>query len=354
MRRNLLVVAFSLTMLTSSIQTANAGLNAPIDLNNSRVVPIFHLWNSGTSGFAGGSGYLYSSRIVLTAAHGNYGFEKNGNRVLKEPPAIMVGQPNSSAKDLNGRVKVIKTFVGDYKLGSYFGGLNDFIVYVLEKDLAIMKPSKLLTVEIKRELVQSQAQVTFHGYGEYRDRCAPNEKTPCTRNWDDPNYRTSEFPRKSNINLAPLSAFPWIPQQALTELGDEVLVSNHNACPGDSGGPITTTYKDEEIYLGQGLNGAFVYACGAGVTKAQNNDAQSFGQFSPVHKHLDLITQAEAFVLTKIASENASQVAKTTAVKLGSKCLQKNKVFVSGKTKLICLPNKKILTWQIQQPTIKR
>jgi len=50
------------------------------------------------------------------------------------------------------------------------------------------------------------------------------------------------------------------------------------------------------LYLGQGLNGANVYACGAGNAKAKENQSQSLGYFSPVYKHLDLISQAEALV----------------------------------------------------------
>lgn len=354
MKRSLVTVVLSLLASLYSTESLNAGLNAPINLDNPRVVPILHLWNSEATLFAGGSGYLYSSRIVFTAAHGNYSFDKDGNRYLKEPPVIMVGRPNSSAANLGGRVKVVKTFVGDYKAGKNFGGLNDFIVYVLEKDLVSIKSSKLLTAEIERKLVESKAEVAFHGYGEYRNRCMPDEKTPCIRQWDDPNYRTSEFPRESVLNLAPLSAFSWIPQQARAELGVEVLISNHNACPGDSGGPITTIYENEDIYLGQGLNGAYVYACGLGVTKAQENDEQSFGWFSPVHKHMDLIAQAEDFVAKQIAIENSFQSETKTSAKLGSKCLKKNQVITSGKTKLTCVPNKKNLTWQIKNPPPRR
>ena len=114
----------------SSISPANAGLNAPINLDNPRVVPIY----GGPFDAASWSGYLYSSRVIFSAAHSNYKFDSNGNRILNEPAVITVGRPNSSAKDFNGRVKVIKTFVGDYKM-SKVDALNDFIVYVLEKDL---------------------------------------------------------------------------------------------------------------------------------------------------------------------------------------------------------------------------
>jgi hypothetical protein len=80
-----------------------------------------------------------------------------------------VGLPNSSAKSTQGRVKVLKTFVPNDFKRSPVGSVNDFAVLVLEKDLVQIKPAKLLNAEIEVELVNSRAEVVFHGYGEYRD-----------------------------------------------------------------------------------------------------------------------------------------------------------------------------------------
>ena len=95
---------------------------------------------------------------------------------------------------------MIKTFVADFKPAQ-----NDFIIYVLEKDLVPMQPSKLLTAEIEKELTNAKAKVNFHGYGEYRDRCAPGEKNPCRKNLYNPNHKPSELPRIMTMNLAPFS-----------------------------------------------------------------------------------------------------------------------------------------------------
>ena len=48
-----------------------------------------------------------------------------------------------------------------------------------------------------------------------------------------------------------------------------------------------TIYKGERIYLGMGLDGNEGYACGA--SGSLGNKPNSFGHFSPVYKHLDLI-----------------------------------------------------------------
>ena len=280
-------------LLIQSISPANASLGAQVNLDNPRVVPIFG--QDGASEvrlMAGWSGFLYSPRIVFSAAHSHYRFDNNGNRILNEPAFITVGKPNSSAKSAEGRVKVIKTFVANF---TQFG--NDFIVLVLDRDLATVSPAKLMTAEIEAELVNARAEVVFHGYGEYRDRCAPGEKNPCKKDWDNLNQRTSELPRIARLNLAPLSDsyFSWLPGNIRAEL-QETVISNPQGCPCDSGGPITTAYKGELLYLGMGLDAGNVYACGAGDTKSKENDPDSFGWFSPIYKHLDLLKEAEAFV----------------------------------------------------------
>jgi hypothetical protein len=91
----------------------------------------------------------------------------------------------------------------------------------------------------------------------------------------------------------------WMDSQKMSEMANERFISNPQGCPGDSGGPITTIYKGERIYLGMGLDGNEGYACGA--SGSLGNKPNSFGHFSPVYKHLDLIKEAEAFVAQQSA-----------------------------------------------------
>jgi hypothetical protein len=313
MRKAGLALLSIIALIFSSIPVAQAALNAEVNLDNPRVVPLFGQESaSQVSTTVGWSGFLYSPRIILSAAHSHYRFDNSRNRVLSEAPFITVGKPNSSAKDTEGRVKVVKTFVGNYRLGS-IGGLDDFIVLVLEKDLVSVPPAKLMTPEIEEELVNARAEVSFHGYGEYRDRCAPGQTNPCPKDRNNPNHGTSELPRINKINLAPKSAFPWLQGDALADAANETLVSNHKACSGDSGGPITTNYKGDLLYLGQGLNGMNVYACGAGNGPVGGGHPQEMGLFSPVHRHLGLIKQAEEFVANEKKLEAAKQEADAKA-----------------------------------------
>jgi hypothetical protein len=334
MRKRSLAALIAATMLISAAPISHAALDAPINLDNPRVVPIWGAQSEaqGASNRGWWSGYLYSSRIVLTAAHSTYTFDSNGNRQVNEPPFIMVGKPNSNVKDPIGAVKVIKTFVGDYKLSKFGMGVNDFIVYVLEKDLVPMPPSKLMTVDIERELVTGKSEVSYHGYGEYRDRCAPGEKAPCKKDWNNPNQSGSELPRVNKINLAATADFTWMTADVKADLESEAVISNHKACSGDSGGPITTMYQGVLLYLGQGLNGSNVYACGAGNAQSKDNDLQSYGFFSPVHKHLDLIKEAEALVK---AEAEAKAKAEAEAKAKAEAAMKKKSTIICTKGKLV-------------------
>ncbi len=313
MRRFIKILTLSL-LFSQILTPANASIS-PINLENPRVVPVFgRIQIQGVTVDAVWSGYLYSPRIIFTAAHSNYTFDNNGNRILSGMAVDTVGKPNSNAFDKTGRVKVIKTFVGDYKQ-SLAGDVNDFIVYVLERDLVPISKGNLLTAEIEKELVAVQSEVKIHGYGEYQDRC-PGQPSPC-KPLTDPKMRVSEFPRSPTgiMKLVAPSYFPWMSPHTITSLANETLVSENFGCSGDSGGPVTIVYKGTPYYLGSALNSSNTRSCGAGRV---DDPTKAYAYFSPVYKHLDLIKAAEDFI-----EANPATTSKTTITCSKSKSVKK-------------------------------
>ena len=284
---------------------ANAGYNAEVDLSNPRVVPIYGSSSATPPNIgdqASYSGFLYSSRIVFSAAHSEIQFDREGNKTNRGANYVFIGKPNSTAGDYSGLVKVEKRFVAkNYRFNN--ATLDDFAIYVLEKDLITAPPVKLLTPELEIEIRESQTPIKMHGYGEYKDRCDPDEKLPCSSK-----YKKTLQPRSLTSKLLTLTEAETIVGYKRSQLTGHLIILNGKAgfgCGGDSGGSITSTYKNEFIYLATTPNGLSSYACGA----SDGYDGKSgINYASPVYKHLDIVKEAEEYVATALAQEAKAKV----------------------------------------------
>jgi len=301
------ILAISLFGFSAS---SNAGLNAAIDLTNPRIVPMY---GSNTvvppnmAVDANYSGFLYSSRIVFSAAHSEYYFDNNGQKIDRAPKEIFVGKPNSQAGDLLGAVRVIKRFIAkNYRFDS--ATLGDFVVYVLEKDLVDIDEAKLLTPEIEKELIESETPIKMHGYGEYLDRCLPGEELPCTFKG-----KKTDLPRSLTSKLINLKTAEKIVGYERPQLSTSLIINNGKAgfgCGGDSGGSITASYKGELLYLATTPNGMNGYACGA---SGFYDGKGGINYSSAVYNHLDVISEAKEFLVGVIAEENRLREAEKAA-----------------------------------------
>lgn len=325
--RYLLVSAFLLSFLAP----AQAGLNAEIDLSNPRIVPMYN--SDMQSGIRKGdqasySGFLYSSRIVFSAAHSEYTFDEAGNKIFSKSPYLFVGKPNTKAGDYSGAVRVIQRFIAkNYRYQN--GTLDDFVVYVLEKDLISAAPVALLTPEVELEMTEAGSPITMHGYGEYQDRCNPEEKLPCS-----PKHQKTFLPRSLSATLTPLAEAQKIVGYERPQLANHLIIYNGKTgfgCGGDSGGSLTATYKGVFTYLSTTPNGMNGYACGASTFYDGIGGMQ---YASPVYKHLDVIQEAEAFVAQALSKEASA--------------LEKKKSITCQK---IGVKNKKLVTPALKCPT---
>jgi hypothetical protein len=284
-------------------ESARAGLDAPIDLSNPRIVPLFVKDKGGkpsASLEAAYSGFLYSSRIVFSAAHSEYYFNNDGTIVNRAPGEIYVGLPNSKPTDITGQVRVIKRIISKtYRMDN--ATLDDIVIYVLEKDLIQAEPVALLTPEIEKELIASRAEIKMHGYGEYRDRCRPGENLPCSKK----DLKT-EQPRSLSAFLRTLQDAESIVGYKRPQLAEHLIITNGKpgfGCGGDSGGSITTIYKGNLMYLGPTPNGMNGYACGA---TDRDDGFGGINYSTPIYKHGEILREAEEFVAKQIDLEKAA------------------------------------------------
>jgi hypothetical protein len=278
-------------------QPAPASLRGIPDFSNNRIVPLMTSPNDLNSR---GSGFLYSSRIVLTSGHTAFNFNSAGER-QEFRPALAVGKPNTDIKKIGQGVRVIKRISAPGYVGTNNPDLNDFAILILEKDLIAAEPVQLLTTEIQRELVEKRAEVKIHGYGNTEDLCAPGEEPPCRMD----KFRASDVPRTITATLRPVGDFPdLVGYQVPQRLSEQLLFftpGKTSMCGGDSGGSLTTTYNGKILYLANIGTGDGIYACGQGSFDGRGGINYS----QPIYKYLDLIREAEAFVAEQAKTKSS-------------------------------------------------
>lgn len=273
---------------------ATASMGGQIDYSNDRIVPIFDKLRDGIPAY---SGYLYSPRIIFSAAHsltfvGNY-----------------VGLPSSKADGTGPKVKIIKKI-----LAPEFNSSNltrDFAVFILEKDLIEIEPARLMTPEIEKELLKVNSLVKTHGYGIYHvaSGCASGNINAC----NDDLKRKSIEPRMVELRA-------YSPQEIrnLTKTEVPEPIKQHflmftgtiaGGCSGDSGGSITAEYQRVTYYVGPTPNGMNVYACGVGGGDGSIGVHYS----SQIYNHLDILKEAEDFVMAAKEQEKLKPSAVQTA-----------------------------------------
>lgn len=287
----LLISVLTTISIFGSSLPASASLGGSIDYSNERIVPIFAKGRDPQIQF---SGFLYSPRIIFTAGHapltaGNY-----------------VGTPNSKIDSTINYVKVVKKIIATQYVAE--GGIRDFAIYVLEKDLAQVDPFPLMTRDIEAALIAENAKVQVHGYGIFRHEREFNcsmELNPreCIARMNE----SSADPRMIELTAHASNEFQRLVGYTREKIKDHFLMysgPNKGPCPGDSGGSILASYQGKTYYVGPTPNGMNVAACGRG-----DDDGTGGIHFSSqIYHHLDILKEAEEFVAAAISQEKANQV----------------------------------------------
>ncbi len=294
----------SLVLVIGAAQPALASYKGAPDNTNDRIVPLMTTVNDLNSN---GSGFLYSSRIVLTSGHTAFAFS-NGKRV-EFRPSLAVGKPNTNIKTIGQGVKVIKRISAPGYLPNNSPDLHDFSILILEKDLIRVEPAQLLTPEIELELLENRAEVKLHGYGNTVDLCAEGEALPCRTN----RFMASDVPRSIVATVRPAADFTeLVGYDVPKRLANQLLFFSPgklSMCGGDSGGSLTTTYNGKLLYLANIGTAERIYACG----QSPSFDGRGGINYSqPIYMYADLIKEAEAFVANQIAKEKKAALSKVS------------------------------------------
>ncbi len=292
------VISLTLVSILLSVLVTPSANSVPGGVTytgDTRTVPIFAIWQEGNQQPTQvvSTGFLYSSRIVFTAGVQEKFFDQAKG-------GIYVGKPGSRTTDKSGRVKVIKAFYPN----SGNAELDDFVVFVLEKDLVSVEPFPLL--QMGQESSAQYASVS--GYGEYLNRCGPGAQGPC------PEKPTSEVPRQINVNVIPLSQAENLVGYERSQLSGQIILQNaRNAedgvvCRGDTGSPVIGNFAGFRIYLGAASKAMNAKICGAvGVEKVERDKPKVNSSFdgiagithiAPVYRFSSVIDEARNYAAT--------------------------------------------------------
>jgi hypothetical protein len=201
-------------------------------------------WNSGCTGA------LIEPRVVFTAGH----CQTNANWVF--PPGIKVGSgTNSEALG----VKVLKKYVASSYSPSCCerGALNDFMILILEKDLASVDKMLFASESEIRDVIIRGLEVQQFGYG--GKQLVPNNPilNPNFPSMMKSKMRSNVFLQGNLEERELVSKYPYRYVQVQNS-------KDRNTCPGDSGGPLFYELEGVLRYIGA-LSGATGATCTHGV-----------------------------------------------------------------------------------------
>jgi len=263
------------------------------------------------------TGFLYSERIIFTAAHvlDQLNIKENGDT------DGFVFAPGIADKTNAKQYKIVKAYIPKTYISSSYNTqkIDDFAVIVINEDMPLKTLVQVATEQKMNEFADKKSIVQYIGYG--------------LQNNDQRNSNNLKnvFPYKAIGSLLTPKMMvdhyniyanqrPVIWEKIeYGVLGNE---SSGSPCNGDSGSGIFIEENSIRYYLGALATGLSMSNCGLLTIKPDNGGTMIW--LSPAYKFMDIIEKAESFVkeekqkeFSKIEEEQQitkeSQIAKQEA-----------------------------------------
>ena len=237
------------------------------------------------------SGFLYSERIIFTAAHAL-------NQLRIQPNGDTQGfvyAPGLADKTSAKRYRIIKAFIPktfiDQDSGKKIQAIDDFAVIVIDEDMPMKMQVRVATEELMNYFAEKKMQVQFVGYGlqnnSQRTNSQLEKRSPhraigglLTPSMMINHYRTYETQKPT-----------WWEKVEYGVLGSE---NSGSSCNGDSGSGLFVEENSTRYYLGAVANGLSMSNCGMYTLEPNNGGPVIW--FPPAFKFMKLIESAESFV----------------------------------------------------------
>jgi hypothetical protein len=254
----------------------------------------------------GASGFLYSDRLVFTAAHNFDGSENWSNLGFVNAPGV-----NSTSEQRKYNIhKILKAPTYRARLGADNTRIDDFAILILRESIPMQNKVEVASSADIESFIREKAPVEMAGYG-FQNELQRSDKAA----WKDraPRKMTSVLVSGDDVRKY-LAAYPGQhqPNQTILDFGipnNEKIGSN---CDGDSGAGFFVEKGNVRYYLGAaGGSQAGISNCNGSFNKFAPNGGMS--GINPTHKFLALIKEAEDFVANEKKLEAAKEEARVAA-----------------------------------------
>ena len=288
--------------------------NASDAFNDGRTVPLI-VENGGKNC----TGFLYTEKIVLTAAHCL--FDRINKQQWSQQYVGIPGEPYSP----NNSVKfaIDKTFISsNYKIkdSQDHSDTDDFAVLVLKDYIPVKGNAYIATKEQIDRYAESQAMVTNIGYG---------IQSPSHQQNDFTIPKFAEFPMVQNSVIEPLIAQIKNYNGGNGYYGMKIHViekpGGPSTCPGDSGSAFYIKDNNNFIYLG-----ALSWGFGGAPLCSGNGwrTGEMYMGSVAAYEYKYLIEDAEKYIASKIPAVAKNEIntatpnsqAKRSILKISIKC----------------------------------
>ena len=269
------------------------------------------------------SGFLYSERIVFTVAHS---FDATGSIEQWEKDGF-VYEPGIDSTVNKKKYKVKKVLVAPTyrpRIGMDQTRIDDFAILILEEELPLKNTVKVATNDEIQSFLKNSSKVQMIGYGLQN----PGQRSNPRSEYRSPHRMVSYLVDKSQLeSFYRLNTWHIPPNQTILDFGVPHSQTLGSMCDNDSGAGFFVEVEKTRYYLGT------VGGLGWAIPNCRSDGSQSFGigggmsGFTPAHRFLDLIRNAESFV----AEEKRKELIKAEEARIAAELKAKQEAEAKAK-----------------------
>ncbi len=257
----------------------------------------------------GASGFLYSDRIVFTAAHTIEYFGDTG--YLFEP-----GVKNGPSNKRYVAQKILMAPTYRARVGTDNTRVDDFAIIILRESMPVRNIVQVASPSDIETFIREKAPVEMVGYGFQNEAMRTDLQA---RYNNSPHKMTSVLVSSADLRKY-YAAYPgWIqPNQTILDYGIPNNEKTGSNCDGDSGSGFFVQKGNVRYYLGAaGGSQAGITNCNGSFTRFAPHGGMS--GITPTYKFLALIKEAEDFVANEKKLEAAKLEEERVALELKAK-----------------------------------